>query len=242
MTEHEHNPHNANKAQAQSLLTQQVLRQNSRAALRREVTQGQLKDALSACEQRVQEARKAGRILTASLFCYETALFLYCESVDSFILPETLLAPLTDLLQPWPASIGEEKDRLWVAMQPVFYHAQPGIVADWQHPAPEQRRGRIALLPHGEKWQEYVYHHLALVQEGLLCGDCYQLIALHENVLFSYLEEPRTPVNLRGDTAPSKAIDAWLATDPESHFLRFAQGQSETAEGNFVWLNACFSV
>ena len=44
----------------------------------------------------------------------------------------------------------------------------------------------------------YTYWHYAIVQEGLLKGDKYQYISLHENVLFSYFEEPRHNVNITG--------------------------------------------
>ena len=54
----------------------------------------------------------------------------------------------------------------------------------------------------------------------MLKGDKYQYISLHENVLFSYFEEPRHNVNITGKEEESKVIDGWMAVDPESHFDR----------------------
>ena len=101
------------------------------------------------------------------------------------------------------------------------------------------RRGRIALLPPG-KWCSYMEHHLRLTSEGLLAGDRWHLISVHENLLFSYLEEPRTNVNLRGvPGAESPELAAWLAADPESHCARFRPGQQahRDADDNFVFLH-----
>ena len=56
------------------------------------------------------------------------------------------------------------------------------------------------------------------MQEGLLRGDKYQYISLHENILFSYYEEPRNNVNLSGKDEDSKVIEGWMKADPESHF------------------------
>ena len=45
------------------------------------------------------------------------------------------------------------------------------------------------------------------MDEGKHAGDKYQCIALHENILFSYYEEPRTNVNLCGEQgAESEAL------------------------------------
>lgn len=53
------------------------------------------------------------------------------------------------------------------------------------------QHGRIAVLK-PDKWCSYMEYHLKLVSEGLLEGDRWHLISVQENLLFSYLEEPRT--------------------------------------------------
>jgi len=152
------------------------------------------------------------------------------------IRPEELLASLNPFLQLWP---GQKDDRLWVHMYHIYYHSVPESPEQWKRAAvPEKRRGRIAFL-RDDKLFSYTYFHKAIVDEGLLEGDKYQSIALHENILFSYFEEPKTFVNVRGDASgESQVIKKWLAVDPESHFIHMPQGKGE----NFMFLPALFVV
>ena len=86
---------------------------------------------------------------------------------------------------------------------------------------------------------EYVYHHFAIVREGLLRGDKYMSIALHEDVLFSYFEEPRSCVNIRRTQAgESQAIQGWLDAVPEDHFIPLPGSGGQ----NFLLLPALFDV
>lgn len=152
------------------------------------------------------------------------------------IRPEELLDPLSAFLQLWP---GQKCDRLWVHMYHIYYHSVPEDPRQWRRAAvPEKRRGRIAFL-RDDKLFSYIYFHKAIVDEGLLTGDRYQSIALHENILFSYFEEPKTFVNIQGDTSEeSRVIRDWMAVDPESHFIHMPQGEGE----NFMFLPALFAV
>lgn len=152
------------------------------------------------------------------------------------IKPEVLLAPLQDFLQVWP---GQEKDRLWVHMYYIYCHSKPKCAEDWKRAGiPERRRGRIAFL-RDDKLFSYVYYHRAIVEEGLLLGDRYQSIALHENILFSYFEEPKTMVNIQEDyTRESQVIQEWLDVNPESHFIHRKEGLGE----NFMFLPAYFAM
>lgn len=212
-----------------------VCRGSYRAVLRGEVDAA----AFAAFSAALEEARAAGRILTASLYRYENQLFFYAEGLDAPFAPDGLCPALDARLAPWPPALGQTEPRPWAAMQPYFYHAVPTTAADWQRDRhPQQRRGRIALLP-ADKWCSYMEHHLRLTSEGLLAGDRWHLISVHENVLFSYLEEPRTNVNiLNKPGAHSPELDAWLAADPESHFARFTPEQQAhpDADHNFVFL------
>lgn len=150
--------------------------------------------------------------------------------------PESLLMPLSPFLQLWP---GQRGDRLWVHMYHIYYHSVPESPEQWRRAAvPEKRRGRIAFL-RDDKLFSYTYFHKAIVDEGLLTGDRYQSIALHENILFSYFEEPKTFVNVRGDTSrESQVIRDWMAVDPEAHFIHMPQGEGE----NFMFLPALFAL
>lgn len=159
------------------------------------------------------------------------------EDIQADIIrPDILLAPLSPMLRPWPGQTGE---RLWVHMYHIYYHSVPESPEDWKRTGVvQQRRGRIAFL-RLEKLFSYVYFHKAIVDEGLLLGDKYQSIALHENILFSYFEEPKTMVNIRNDAErESQVIREWLAADPESHFIHMPQGEG----GNFMFLPAYFAL
>lgn len=217
---------------------QKAVRASFRAVLRRDIGEEQTGIAFELCREAFAQAKEEHRLLTASLYRYERFLFLYAEGVGRTVLPGELCASLTPFLQKWPETVEKpDCDRLWVPMQPYYYHAVPGTVEEWmQGRKPALRRGRIALLS-PEKWESYMEHHLALMREGLIEGDRYHLICLHENVLFSYFEEPKTMTNLKNmKEEHSAALEKWLLTDPESHFMRFAPGQGPGPDENFVFL------
>lgn len=102
--------------------------------------------------------------------------------------------------------------------------------------AQKERVGRIAFV-FPDKLPSYVMHHNAIVEEGLLKGDKYAFISMHENLLFSYYEEPRNNVNIKNSGKESEVIKDWLSVDPESHFDR------DKAKGsNFLVIPCLFSV
>ena len=176
-----------------------------------------LADLLQQCEQNAQQLINDGALMTAALYYYGNQLFLYYEAVGEEIRPECFMAPLHPVLSQWPQ---KEDTCDWALMYNVFWHDAPKDDEDWKRSVPpERRRGRIAWLKHDTMFR-YVYHHFAIAEEGILQGDRYQSIALHEDILFSYFEEPRTPGNLRRDTTlQSQTIQAWLDVNPESHFI-----------------------
>ncbi len=219
-----------------------IHRMHYRAKLKEGYDKITLKKALERCEENIREAQRTGNVLTAALYLADTAdisrtLFFYYEGVaeEEVLSPEELLAPIGDDLQVCP---GITDDRIWVKMYHIYYHSVPESVETWKRAAkPELRRGRIALL-YEEKLFSYVYYHKAIVDEGLLQGDKYQSIALHENVLFSYFEEPKTMVNIKNSAEESKVIEDWLAVDPESHFIHTPE-----CEGlNFMFLPTLFAL
>ena len=177
----------------------------------------QLSDLLQQCEQNAQQLINDGALMTAALYYYGNQLFLYYEAVGEEIRPERFMAPLHPVLSQWPQ---KEDTCDWALMYNVFWHDAPKDDDDWKRSVPpERRRGRIAWLKHDTMFR-YVYHHFAIAEEGILQGDRYQSIALHEDILFSYFEEPRTPGNLRRDTTlQPQTIQAWLDVNPESHFI-----------------------
>ena len=122
--------------------------------------------------------------------------------------PEAALVPLSPFLQVWP---GQHDDRLGEHMYHIYYHSVPKSVEEWKREGvPEKRRGRIAFVRE-DKLFSYTYFHKAIVDEGLLLGDKYQSIALHENILFSYFEEPKHMVNIREEAEKESEIIKVLA-------------------------------
>ena len=182
-----------------------------------EADAAQLADMLQQCEQNAQRLINDGALMTAALYYYGNQLFLYYEAVGEEIRPERFMAPLHPVLSQWPQ---KEDTCDWALMYNVFWHDAPKDDEDWKRSVPpERRRGRIAWLKHDTMFR-YVYHHFAIAEEGILQGDRYQSIALHEDILFRYFEEPRTPGNLRRDTTlQTQTIQAWLDVNPESHFI-----------------------
>ena len=122
----------------------------------------------------------------------------------------------------------------------VYYHHIPEDDLDkWERERTtdqKQRIGRIAFV-YPNKLPSYIMYHNAIVEEGLLKGDKYAFISVHENILFSYYEEPRNNVNIKNSDEESEVINKWLSVDPESHFDR------TKAEGsNFLVIPCLFSV
>ena len=253
-------------SQGEITLNERIYRLHYRGQLKEDVSEETLKEATEQCVANVRQAQKTGRVLTAALYRSERMLFFYYEAVGeplsvtepilmaqtdkskeqipesgedvqiTCLYPDELLAALNPYLQVWP---GQRDDRLWVHMYHIYYHQIPKSVEQWSRAArPVKRRGRIAFL-RDDKLFSYTYFHKAIVDEGLLTGDKYQSIALHENILFSYFEEPKTMVNvINDDTRESEVIKEWLAVDPESHFIHMPEGQGE----NFMFLPALFAV
>lgn len=239
-----------------------VKRASYRAVLRADASEETIQQSFTECQSAMEDMRERNSLLTASLYRYEKFLFLYTEGVDKGIDPDELFAPLNPMLQIWPAVLEEpDANRRWIFMQPYYYHAVPQNVQEWmENRKPSLRRGRIALLAPG-KWEEYMEYHFLLMREGVIEGDRYHMISIHENVLFSYFEEPKTMTSLLDDSCrvagrnvesfdlgganmdrKSKVLEEWLRTEPESHFARFARGQGLGPDHNFVFLPYCVGV
>lgn len=200
----------------------------------------QEKDYAAAEEDCREKARKAvadGRVCNFSFYRYKDMGFVYVEVMEDMAAVKEVLGGLTSFLKPWPR---EEGDTYFVPMINVYYHHIPDEDIDvWEKERTTKEKtriGRIAFV-YPEKLTSYILHHKEIVDEGLLKGDKYAYISMHENLLFSYYEEPRNNVNISGRDEESKAIERWLAVDPESHFDR------EKAEGsNFLVIPQIFSV
>ena len=162
-------------------------------------------------------------------------LFLYYEADEEDYEPEKLVSDLNPFLEKWPSEKGL---RNWAYMYHVYCHDFPVDWEDWKRiTVPTQRRGRITRLK-TDKLLSYVYYHKALVDEGLLQGDKYQFISLHEDMLFSYFEEPNNFMNIKHEPEKmSEVIKEWWAVNPEEHFVCYPG-----SEWNFLFLPAYFAL
>ncbi|MBR4667379.1 MAG: hypothetical protein IKO76_01330 [Butyrivibrio sp.] len=198
--------------------------------------------SLERCKECFAKLIDEGLVANASFYRYENMGFLYVEEIVADTTAEALdvdkiMADLNPYLKPWPE---EDGDAYFAPMINVYYHHIPEDDIDlWEHErttAEKTRVGRVAFV-FPDKLPSYVRYHNAIVEEGLLKGDKYAFISLHENLLFSYYEEPRNNVNIKGLDEESKVINDWMAADPESHFDRVK------AEGsNFLVIPCLFSV
>ena len=229
---------------------EQVVRAQYRAVLEKYATEEQLKSATEQCQQILQKKVDQGEILTSGIFRYQSFLFLYLEYIveeGSALLeqksheinqiPDQWFGFMKPLLHEWREYCGTQ---YWAYMYPVFWFDQPISLEQWRRKQePDARRGRIAFL-YPEKFASYICHHHAIVEEGLLIGDRYQMISSHENVLFSYFETPRDreQVNIRREEKESEEIRKWEAVDPDSHFIRF----EEDSENNFLVIDTLVSI
>lgn len=212
-----------------------IIRRHYRGCLKENVdAKTKIKHLLNADTEIVKHNIKNNRCLTVALYQYKDMIFLYYEALDEGLLPTELFPMLSKELFLWPSKDGLTE---WAFMYPIYYHSIPESIEEWSRTSKKIRRGRIAYL-HPDKLFSYVYYHKALVDEGLLDGDQYQSIALHENILFSYFEEPKIFTHIKKDRAEdSKIINDWLAVDPESHFDHALSGES-----NFLFIDEIFSM
>ncbi len=174
-------------------------------------------------------------LMTLGLFNYKDMLFLYIESADCVFDPLKLFPSLSKMLYLWPLEKGNVE---WALMYNVFYFAIPEGVDDWTRKTPiEHRAGRIAFLK-PDTMMDYVYTHTALVKEGALMGEKFQSIALHENILFSYLELPRLrEINVKRDPSlTSEAIKEWKEMNPAAHFNRIDPND------DFLFIDTLFDI
>jgi len=219
-----------------------LIRSQYRATLKPEINEKAFSQASDLSKQEACDARKDDKVLTCGLFRYKRMIFLYMEFVidDKQPIiddPSIWFPQLTGFLCKWPEM---DKEKEWVEMVPVFWFDLPVSVELWKRKQnPDKRCGRIAVL-YPDKLLSYICHHQAIAQEGLLKGDRYQSIAVHENILFSYFETPRDRevVNIKRVDEESSEIDKWKKTDPFSHFYHFPEANGD----DFMIISTIFDI
>jgi len=158
-----------------------------------------------------------GELMTAAAFKWRNQLFLYYECMGRDILPEELAGEAVPFLKDWP---GQTKPRKWVEMVDVFHFNEPASEEHWLRKEPVERRvGRVAHLK-PEMIASYVYYHYQLQEERAFFGDKYEIIAIHENLLFGYQEFPKVveePV-VPGRLATKGTPENWNDSRMDLHF------------------------
>lgn len=164
-----------------------------------------------------------GKLMTAAGFKWNRNLFLYYECIDEMRNPEELVPEAAAGLEDWP---GQEHARKWIPMIDVFHFNAPLDVDHWRRKVPAERQvGRVAHLK-PEMVASYVYYHYQLQEEQAFHGPKYEVIGIHENLLFGYqefpvlVEEPALPKKL----ATSGTPEPWEASRMDLHFQPWPDG------------------
>lgn len=193
-----------------------IFRLEYRAFLKEEHDKEAFLAALAKLKKKCDREVSSKKLLQVCIYRHERMLFAYIEALETDVDVPELFLEIGEFLEPWPGEAGLRK---WAYMYPVYFQSIPVSVEDWikERTGEKTKVGRIAWLK-PETMMDYVYWHKAITDEGLLKGDKYQFISLHENMLFSYYEEPRNNVNIKNEEGESEAIKGWLSIDPGAHF------------------------
>ncbi len=151
--------------------------------------EGQKAEGLSALKEDIGVRRlvQDGVLMTAAAFSWKDNVFLYYECIDEQIAPEALTGAAIEYLSDWK---GEAAPRKWIPMVDVFHFNEPAGYEHWLRKSPVERRvGRVAHLKR-EMMASYIYYHYQLQEERAFSGNKYEMIAMHENLLFGYQEFP----------------------------------------------------
>jgi len=135
----------------------------------------------------LQSMAAEGLIMALGLYLWERQVFLYYEDLGTGLDPEILFPEASALLEPWP---GEDEPRRWIGLVDVFHFNEPAGVDHWRRKTPAGRQvGQIGRLRR-EAIPRYLFYHYALQEEQAFPGDKYEIIGIHEDLLFAYREKP----------------------------------------------------
>jgi hypothetical protein len=171
----------------------------------------------------VRASRERDEVMTVTGHSWNNQVFLYIESLRGILHPDEWFGGLSDLLEDWP---GEDGNRKWIRMTDVFHFNEPVSREHWQRKVPVDRRvGRVAHLKQ-EMIASYIYYHYQLQEEHAFFGPKYEIIAMHENLLFGYqefpavLEEPLAAKRLQTSGTPKD----WSDSRMDLHFQSWEDG------------------
>ncbi|ASA20433.1 hypothetical protein [Paenibacillus donghaensis] len=165
----------------------------------------------------------AGQLMTAAAYKWNRNVFLYYECKEAALTPEALLPCVSEMLEDWP---GIAEPRKWVPLIDVFHFNAPQDAEHWRRKQPVERQvGRVAHLK-PEMVASYIYYHYQLQEEQAFYGPKYEIIGLHENLLFGYQEFPAVveePV-VTGKLATSGTPEDWSQSRMDLHFQPWPDG------------------
>ncbi|OXM87146.1 hypothetical protein [Paenibacillus rigui] len=182
-----------------------------------------LQSLLSDKDAAVQRHVDGGGIMTIAAYKWQHHVFLYYECIREVIQPEELFPSAEPFLEDWP---GKAEKRKWMPMIDVFHFNEPVSYEHWLRKEPVERRaGRVAHLK-PEMISSYIYYHYQLQEERAFLGDKYEIIALHDNLMFGYqefpkvIEEPLAPKKLQTKGTPEN----WNDSRMDLHFQAWEDG------------------
>lgn len=174
-------------------------------------------------DETAQQLVREGSLMTAAAFSWRDNVFLYYEYINGELAPEATAGAATPYLIDWP---GEAQSRKWIPMVDVFHFNEPADMEHWLRKEPvEQRYGRVAFLKR-EMMASYIYYHYQLQEERAFHGGKYDIIAMHENLLFGYQELPgvvEKPV-VPGRLSTKGTPDPWSDSRMDLHFQPWEDG------------------
>lgn len=177
----------------------------------------------------IQRKLTAGELLTASLFRWGRHFFTYYEGIAQPVAPEALFGAMDDLLETWP---GADRPRTFVPMLDIFHWQAPVDPDHWRRKQPVERPlGRITRLK-PEMASSYIFYHHQLQEEKPGSNDKYGIIAMHENLLFFYQEQPAViePAPYPGKLTTKQTPDDWQGT-MFPHFILW----DDAPPGEEIW-------
>lgn len=174
-------------------------------------------------EKRAKELVENGMVMTFAAFSWKKNIFLYYECMDEEVFPEEVFPGVAEYLEDWP---GKDMPRKWIPMIDVFHFNEPVSKEHWlRKEAVELRKGRVAHLK-PEMMSSYIYYHYGLQEERAFLGGKYEIIAMHEDLLFGYqefpnvVEEPVAAKRLSTKATPEN----WNDTRMDLHFNPWEDG------------------
>ncbi|KRE93438.1 hypothetical protein ASG89_07810 [Paenibacillus sp. Soil766] len=168
-------------------------------------------------DKQAQRLVAQGELMTATAFVWRENLFLYYECMSREVFPDEVAGAAEPFLKEWP---GHAEPRKWILMIDVFHFNEPASAEHWLRKEPVVSRvGRIAHLK-PEMMSSYIYYHYQLQEERAFHGEKYEMIAMHENLLFGYQEFPKVieePV-VRGRLSTKGTPENWSDSRMDLHF------------------------